>query len=238
MYLESFRHLIEIEALKKANINNLSEIEAEKKRISALVQKKSTFTEEITQFKQDILALRLKEIEGLAENQRNQIKKLNGQLLMIKTLKEQTAIEDQIKDHENKANLLEEEYFLNLEKSEELLLKIEGHQNFLLGVETTLKEIEDEVNIKVTSEEKIINERLLRINSLLDQCRDDVKTFYFAVEKQLSPKKHTSFLINKKCGECHMQTDSSLKNNLEAGISLEVCPHCGRFLIPETSRIY
>lgn len=238
MYLESFRHLIEIEALKKANQQNFNEIDAQKKRISALESKKAKFTEEITQFKQDILALKLTEREAQIEVLRNQITKLNDQMLMIKTLREQTALEEQIKDLSLKADQDEEEYFLNLEVSENLILRISDHQQFLKGSENTVLEITAEAEIIILAQEKLVRDRELRIDSLLSQCLDDVKSLYARVEKQLAPKKHTSFLINKKCNECHMQIDSMLKNNIENGVSLEVCPHCARLLIPETSRIY
>jgi predicted CXXCH cytochrome family protein len=61
---------------------------------------------------------------------------------------------------------------------------------------------------------------------------------YLQTEIRFKNKSPVSFLINKKCSECHMQADSMLKSALEEGRSLEFCPSCGRLLIPETAKIY
>jgi predicted nucleic acid-binding Zn-ribbon protein len=61
---------------------------------------------------------------------------------------------------------------------------------------------------------------------------------YREVELKFKNKSPVSFLIDKKCSECHMLADSMLKTSLEEGRSLEFCPSCGRMLIPETAKIY
>jgi predicted nucleic acid-binding Zn-ribbon protein len=238
MFLESFRHLIEIEALKKENLQNSLQIASENKRISDLEErrKKTLLTNE--SLAQEEKALKLSESQNKIEDLQIRLKKLNSQLSLAVTEKEQVAFESQIKLVKDEVEKLEAVYFENLEASENLLNQIQENLEFMQGSLKTLADIKVEVQTSVAQEEVIIQNRTKRINSLLELCHPTFKSLYLDLDKKFRPKSiPVSFLIDKKCTACHVTVDSILKQSLEEGRSLETCPNCSRLLIPETARI-
>lgn len=238
MFLPSFRHLIEIEALKKQNHQNLAQISSENKRISDLDERRKKTSLEIENLTLKEKNLNLsKTLENLSTLE-SRLKKLNAQLSLAVTEKEQVAFENQIQLVKSEVAKFETLYFTDLETSESIQLDIETKKTFLEGSLKTLEEIKTEVDTNISKEQKIIDNRNLRIQALIDLVQPSLKSLYLELEIKFKPKSPVSFLIDKKCSECHMQTDSVLKNSLEEGRSIEVCPSCGRLLIPETAKIY
>lgn len=239
MFLPSFRHLIEIEALKKQNHLNLLQISSENKRISDLVELRSKTAAQIDHLYLEDKNLKLFETQQQIEALQARLSKLNSQLSLAVTEKEQLAFENQILLAKNEIDLLENSYFSHLEKSETLMSEIENNKEFLKGSLTSLEIIQHEVNQNIEDEKKIIENRNHRISALLEMLQPSLKNLYLELDKKFSfPKRPVSFLLDKKCSECHMQVDSVLKNSLDEGRSLEICPSCDRLLIPETAKIY
>jgi predicted nucleic acid-binding Zn-ribbon protein len=228
MFLPSFRHLIEIEALKKQNQQNLMQISSENKRISDLDERRAKTRSQI-----DNLILEEKNL-----NLSDRFTKLNSQLALAVTEKEQIAFENQIKIVKKEMDDLEVLYFSNLEKSEAIQQELLNYNEFLAGSLESLAIIKTEVANNISAEQKIIENRNLRIESLTELLQPSLKSLYLETEKKFTPKRPVSYLIDKKCSECHMQADNMLKNSLEEGRSIEFCPSCGRLLIPETAKIY
>ena len=238
MFQDSFRHLIEIEALKKENLQNTARITSENKRISDLEERrKKTFVlnENLALGEK---SLKLTESQNHIEDMQLRLTKLTSQLSLAVTEKEQIAFENQIKlvkDEIEKAEVL---YFEKLEKSEEYLSLIQENIEFLKGSTATLEEIKKEVQLNISKEEDLINNRKKRIESLLEQCHPALTNLYLDLEKRMAPKSAVSFLVDRKCTACHMQVDSVLASSLDAGRSLETCPSCSRLLIPDSARVY
>ncbi|MFA6236924.1 MAG: hypothetical protein WC635_06310 [Bacteriovorax sp.] len=238
MFLPSFRHLIEIEALKKQNMQNLVHVSGENKRISDLVERRKLTNLQIESLQEEEKKLNLPEhlnTLGVAEKR---LKKLESQLALSVTEKEQIAFENQIKLIKNEIQTIETLYFENLERSEAIEHEIATKKEFLDGSARTLEEIKQEVDSNIAAEQKIIDNRNLRVRALEDTLHPSLRSLYSELEQKFYPKRPVSFLLDKKCSECHMQTDSILKNSLEEGRSIEICPSCGRLLIPETAKIY
>jgi len=238
MFLESFRHLIEIEALKKQNQQNLAQIASENKRISDLDERRRKTALEIDHFLIEDKSLKLSDTQQQIDVLQVRLNKLNSQLSMAVTEKEQIAFENQIKLVKNEIDLLETIYFNNLEKSESIQQQIKNAQEFLKGSLESLELIKNETLKNISIEQNIIDNRILRINSLDELLHPSMKSLYLELEKRMRPKRPVSFLVDKKCSECHMLVDSMLKNSLEEGRSIEICPSCSRILIPETAKIY
>lgn len=238
MYLESFRHLIEIDALKRANETNLLNIQSEKNRISALDSKRILFAQEIEASKAAITAIGLSALEREVEILQQSLSRQMEQLNLVTTQKEQSSLELQIAELKDKLQTHEESYFLKLSHSEELEEKIKNHENFLSGSLLTINEIQSEVDQHVAREEKIISDRQSRIEALYLQMHPSLKSLYLELEKNFKGKKPVGFLLQKKCSECHMQVDTLMRASLEEGKSIEFCPNCNRLLIPETAKIY
>lgn len=239
MFLESFRHLIEIEALKRENQQNLERIVSENKRISDLEERRKKTLAKNEELKFEERNLKLEETQKQIEDWQARLTKLNSQLSLAQTEKEQLAFENQISTLKQDIEAKEMEYFEKLEKSEALLLQAKDNEEFMKGSVVALEEIKKEVEKAVVQEEKIIQNRQVRIDSLMEQCHPSVRSLYLELEKKFPlPKRPVSFLIDKKCSACHMVLDSQLKASLDEGRSLESCPYCGRLLIPETAKIY
>ena len=238
MFLESFRHLIEIEALKRENQQNLERIASENKRISDLEERRNKTLHLNENLRTEEKNLKLKEAESQIEDWQARLTKLNSQLGMAVTEKEQIAFENQIAILKKDIDSHEVIYFEKLEQSEAIHIQIKDNEEFMKGSLLSLEEIKKEVALNVEKEKVIIENRNKRIVSLTDLCHPSLKSLYLEIEKKFSPKRPVSFLIDKKCTGCHMLMDSMLKSSLDEGRSIETCPHCGRLLIPETARVY
>ena len=238
MFLESFRHIIEREALKKQNNDNLRRISSENKRISDLVERRKKTEISLENLKNEIADLKLEETQALIENFQSRLNKLKAQSNSAITEKEQIAFESQIESVSKELESAEEKYFNNLEKSEELTEEREQLKEFLHGSVETLKIISDEVALQIAKEEKEIQGRTQRMNSLIDLLHPSVRSLYQQCENNKARLPTIAFLMDRKCSECHIQVDSTLKSSLDQGASIETCPNCGRFLIPETAKIY
>jgi predicted nucleic acid-binding Zn-ribbon protein len=238
MFLVSFRHLIEIEALKKENQTNLARIASENKRIYDLEERRKktlVLNENLTLEDKN---LKLTESQNKIEDMQLRLSKLTSQLSLSVTEKEQIAFENQIKLIKEEIEKLEMQYFEALEKSEEYLTLIQENNEFMKGSLTTLEDIKNDVLENIQKEEDFITNRNKRIQALIEQCHPSLTTLYLDLEKRFSPKSAVSFLIAKKCTACHMQVDAILSQSLDEGRSLETCPSCSRLLIPDSSRIY
>ena len=238
MFQDSFRHLIEIEALKKENLQNAARITSENKRISDLEERRKKTLLLNENLAQEEKSLKLTESQNHIEDMQLRFKKLTSQLSLAVTSIQQIAFENQIKLVKDEIEKAELAYFEKLEKSEECLALIQENNDFLKGSITTLEDIKKEVQLNISKEEKLINNLNKRINSLLEQCHPALTSLYLDLEKRMSPKSAISFLIDRKCSACHMQADSVLASSLDAGRSLETCPSCSRLLIPDSARVY
>ena len=238
MFLDSFRHLIEIEALKKENLTNLQRIASENKRISDLEERRKKTLVLNENLALEEKSLKLTESQNKIEDMQLRLTKLTAQLSLAVTEKEQIAFENQIKLIKEEIEKLEMLYFESLEKSEEFLTLIQENNEFMKGSVATLEDIKKEVLVNIQKEEDLITNRNKRIQSLIDQCHPSLQNLYLDLEKRFAPKSAVSFLIAKKCTACHMQVDAILSHSLDEGRSLETCPSCSRLLIPETARLY
>lgn len=238
MFLESFRHLIEIEALKRDNQVNQQRISSENRRISDIEERRKKALDSIEELKIEEKNLKVSETLNQIEDKQIRLAKLEGQLALSATQKEQSAFENQISILKNDITELENLYFEKLDQSERHLIEIDSLQIFYQGSGPTLKDIKVEVATLVSKEELIIQNRQVRIDALLDICQISVKKLYLELQPKFHPKSPISYLIDKKCSGCHMQLDSQMRSSLEEGRSLELCPTCSRLIIPETAKIY
>lgn len=238
MFQDSFRHLIEIIALKKENLSNVAKINSENKRIYDLEERRRNTLKQNDDLALEEKSLKLTESQNVIEDLQLRLSKLVGQLSLCVTEKEQIAFENQINLIKGEIEKSEVRYFEALEKSEELYSLIKDNNDFMKGSLKTLEDIKKEVLENIQKEEDFILNRNKRINSLLEQCQPSLSSLYLDLEKRFAPKDPVSFLIDKKCTACHMKVDAVLSHSLDEGRSLETCPSCSRLLIPDSSRIY
>ncbi len=238
MFLPSFRHLIEIEALKIQNQTVLSKIAYEEKRISDLEAIRLKRELEAIALSEEDKNLKLFTSQQEIESKQLKITRMKSQLDMVTSQKEQHALETQLLLMQKELDTLEEKYFLNLERHEAIEVEKKDGQTFLTGSLISLEEIKKDVDSIRLKFQSAIAGRLERISSLEVMCDEKLKTFYLELEKKFAPKRPVAYLIDKKCTQCHMQVDSVFKASLEEGRSFETCPNCSRLLIPDTAKIY
>ncbi len=238
MFLASFRHLIEIEALKIQNENDSQKIANENRRISDLLSLREKREKELKFLDEENRNLKLTEKQLEIESLEQKIKRMQSQMDLVTSEKEQHALESQLSLLQTEKNQKEEVYFNNLERQEAIEEEKKDINSFLEGSLSTLAEIKKDVEVEIKKYQDIINGRLLRIQSLEELLDISLKKFYLELENKFKPKRPVAYLIDRKCTQCHMQVDSVFKASLEEGRSFETCPNCGRLLIPETAKIY
>lgn len=228
---ESLSHLVEIQYLLKGKNEQLSKIQGERDRISALEKRQSDAALRISTLEEENRSMGLKDKELTLSTLEKEIEKLKGQLSLISSQKEANAIEDTLKfkieDHTQMENFI----LILLEKEEQNNKELIDLKNFLLGLESTKKEILEEVS-KTTLEATAqldITER--RIMSLMSELSKDNQAL-FERAKAKHAKNPLSFISNMACKECRMHLNSVLKAQVENMSSIEPCPYCERILLP------
>ena len=233
MYLESYRHLIEIESLKTKIREYNASIASELKRITDLDTQRSRLQARIEELLKEEHELHLKNLELTISTEEQTLAHLTAQLDHVKNERELAATTHQIETVKKSLALNEEKYFTALEQTEKIHSEIQDAKAFIEGSTATREEIKKDVEAaKKEAEEKIFYLNA-RIASLLEQCHKSARDMYISSEKS-----GVAFIMDRTCSKCHMQVSSILKSSVEEGRSLECCPSCGRFLIPETAKIY
>lgn len=238
MFLESFRHIIEIVALQSQNQEDLRRISSENKRIYDLEERRNKTKNSLENLKKEDQQLKLNESQRIVDDLIARQKKLQSQSSLAVTEKEQKAFEHQIELLAKEIEENETSYFEKLERSEAIANEIVDLNSFLQGSQETLQTLMNEVRNEVQKFEKIIGNRNLRINSLKELLHPKALALFNQCENNTKLNPSVSFMIDRKCSECHMAIDFALKSSLEQGISVETCPHCGRLLIPDSAKIY
>lgn len=233
MYLESFRHLIEIESLKTKIREYNASIASELKRITDLDTQRNRLQARIEELLKEEHELHLKNLELTVSTEEQTLTHLATQLDHVKNERELAATTHQIETVKQSLATNEEKYFAALERTDKIHSEIHDAKAFIEGSTTTREEIKKDVEAATKEAEEKIFYLNARIASLLEQCHKSARDMYLSSEKN-----GVAFIMDRTCSKCHMQVSSILKSSVEEGRSLECCPSCGRFLIPETAKIY
>ena len=233
MYLDSFRHLIEIESLKTKIREYNASIASELKRIADLDAQRRRLQTQIDELSQEEHSLQIKNLELTISSEEQTLTHLTAQLDHVKNERELAATTHQIETVKLSLGTHEEKYFTSLERSEKIHTEIQDAKSFIQGSIATREEIQKDVEAATKESEEKIFYLNARITSLLEQCHKSARDLYLSSEKA-----GVAFIHERACSKCHMQVSSILKSTVEEGRALECCPSCGRFLIPETAKIY
>lgn len=238
MFINTFRNFIEIEGLKSRILKHIAIIAGENKRILDLTSKRSSIQAEIIEFEQNIHDAKLKELELEIKSLETNLKKFQAQMDMVKNGKELDLLTSEIKHSQLALDSLEVQYFEKSDLIDSLKIKIQEHKQFLHGSNETLNDIQKEVNLEIITNEKEISNYQLRIDSILELESPSNKNLYLDMSKKFKTTSPCSFIINKNCSVCRINVDSSTANSVESARSIEVCPNCGRILLPKDLNIY
>ena len=173
--------------------------------------------------------LKQKEKEGDLQSKEEKIKKLQSQLYQLKSNKEYTAMEMQIKGLKADNSVLEEEILKLLDVVDLVKAKVAKEKEHLAGEERQMKE-----------ELAKLSQQALRINSEVASQEEKRKAFSPNVEAKLISQYERILkgreglalapVRNNSCGGCHMELPPQRVNEIQIAEKLIVCESCARIL--------
>ncbi len=175
------------------------------------------------------MQLKQKEKEGELGQKEAHIKKLDGQLALVKTNKEYTAMQQEIASLKADNSLLEEEIIKIIDQVEAADEEVKKEKERLKSVEKDFQAQENEMNQK----EKAIQDAYAGLQSSRDEIvkniAPEVKNLYDIIVQ----KKQGLALVKvngETCGACQLQLRPQLMNEIRLAQSLIVCENCSRIL--------
>jgi predicted nucleic acid-binding Zn-ribbon protein len=236
MYEETIKNFIEIYGLTLKIDTLKKEIELENRRISAIEQNSKARADELNAAENDLKALNIKGLEINLSSLQEKHSKLKEQYSQIKNDRELQSYNHEIEALLKNIEELESSLFVAMEKEEILNQKILQAKNFLAGISTTKNEIEMEVKSATKGLDDQVENYNNRINALVLELPNIAKTIYLETKKRSKNSIFMSFVENKICSHCHTQVDAITSNNVINAICIEVCPNCGKILLPTNFR--
>ncbi len=199
------------------------ELELEKKRMLELEEARKK------------LQLKQKDKEGLLGQKETNVKKLEGQLAMVKTNKEYSALQQEIASLKADDSLLEEEIIKIMDEVEAAGEAVKAEKERLKEVEKHFGVREDEIK----QEEKRLRDAFEGLQKkrmeIIQQVDPEIREHYDLLVK----KKQGLALVKlngENCGACRLQLRAQVINELQLGQSLVVCENCSRILYIEAER--
>jgi len=175
------------------------------------------------------LLVKQKEKENELASKEETIKKCQGQLYQIKTNKEYSAMQHEIKGHEADKSVLEDEVLIVLDEIEVEKKVIEGHKAELKEEEKKL----GEEKAKVNAELKDIEERLKSLNAQRSEMASKIdKRMLGKYERILKGKDGLAMVPVREdsCGGCNLNLPPQVINEIKMKKDLVFCESCARIL--------
>jgi len=231
---EQIKLLIELQGLDKEIFKFEKDLAQAPEQIKSLDAEYKQKEEEVkakdTELKQVQVAHKTKEIE--LKTKEDSIKKLEGQLYQLKTNKEYTAMENEIKGVKADCSLLEEEIITLLDKIDE--------------AENQKKQRSEELKVeqkKTEDEKKRISEEIKKEQESLNQIKTQRNTLAEKVDKNILSK-YERILHNREgmalvpvrgnaCQGCFLNLPPQVINEIKMKEDFVFCESCARILYME-----
>lgn len=200
---------------------------AQKKVEDEFEKKKAGFKAAETQLKND--QLKQKEREGELAAREEKIKKLQGQLYTLKTNKEYTAMDMEIKGAKADNSLLEEEILKLIDVVEESKTRLIGEKEKLAGEEKIAKTELDA--LKKRSDE--LTAQVAELQEKRKVYTPNVDAKLLAQYERILDKREGLAIVpvyHGACGGCHVGLTSQTLNEIQASDKLIACEGCARML--------
>ena len=238
MIIETFRNFIEIEGLNKKIAQHIAEIASQEKRLVDAESKRQSSLAQINQKNELIHSLKLKELELSVSALEKKLNHYQEQINLVKTQKELDSLTHEINLTKSQLSAAEGDFFSKIDQVALLEKEILDLKNFTSGIEVTILEIKMEVESEISKQQKEINNYQLRIDSLLDQLNPADKKLYLENAKKFKTSTPSAFINGKNCSVCRINIDAQTINMVDHAKSLELCPNCGRILLPNNLNLY
>ena len=236
-YKESFQNLIEVQSLQNQILKHQKIIKEEESRVEHLKGQRVEKAETLGTLKDEtvILDSNILKQETALEKLDSSIDTAQNHLKNASTEKEMNALESEIKTWMDEKSLLEESLLTDLDNQEVKTKEAQDISGFLKGSEVTLKELELEVKGLVNAQNVKIDDLKGRIANLIEICQPAIKSFFTEANNNHEYNSPLALIEDNRCNKCQMHLPSSLTQPVESGKVIELCPNCGRLLIPHTA---
>ncbi|MDD5085957.1 MAG: C4-type zinc ribbon domain-containing protein [Candidatus Omnitrophica bacterium] len=231
----------DLEILKKAQVLD-KEIYGERAILESIPENRhaldSVFEEEKENLKKLEAALtaarmKQKERENDLQEKETNIRKLDGQLSLVKTNKEYAAIQQQVASLKADNSLLEEEIIKLMDEVERAEKETNAEKNRLQTLHAKCEEEKLVLGRKEEEAKKRIAELKAERENVVKDISPETRQLY---ERIISAKRGIALspVKNEGCGICHMQLRAQVLNEVMSKDKLVLCENCSRILyIPE-----
>ena len=231
VFVEQIKQLVELQKIDSEIFKLKKELAEhpalEKKGQAAFEKKKAALKAAEDEQKTHQLKQKEKEIE--LQSKEDKISKLQGQLYQLKTNKEYSAMELEIKGSKADKSLLEEEILRLLDTVDAARSKCAREKEFLAGEEKKFKEETD-----------ALKKRAAELGAALAEGEGQRKAFTPNVDAKLLSQYERILkgrdglalvpVLNNACSGCHLGLPPQVVNEVHMQDKLIVCESCARML--------
>ncbi|MBF0205823.1 MAG: hypothetical protein HQK53_02945 [Oligoflexia bacterium] len=231
-----YESLIKIVYIDNKINHHLKNIEEEKNRVKLLVEQHKCKSTTLSSKNVD-----LGRCNHSLEEKGPELKKIDEQYNRNKkSLAASTSssainyIEKQLSEISQKKKKLESEILELMEKTEKSSLEIKDVEQHILSLESAIKEISDEVEVKVKDQVQQISQYESEQSLLLEGLTRELRTLYNIVITKYRFKNPLARVVNNHCNQCFIQIAFEDIINLDRGKVIVTCHRCGRILLPSS----
>lgn len=232
--ISHFQSLKEIQSIDKLVLECLTIIKENEKRIAFLKNNIQDKEEELSDFESEF-----KQLTELLVSENKINLSIGNEIIQTKKNYNEIKNDNQLKAYEEQIKVLmlkkensDEALFTFLIKEDEIKTNININRSFISGAKKSFAQIETESNGIIKLQLDKIDNYNLRINLIKDTLPDNFKSKFELVYKKLKHNTPITVLDKNLCFKCNIAisgTEIDLINNAN---SLEICPQCGRILLP------
>lgn len=234
MDINHFSHLKEVQSLDKMIKKHLDAIEGESSRKAQILKlrlRRETEKESLLIELNENTAL-ISEGEKSLFDWDKKLAKANEQLPLAVSEQQVVGLQKEKDLSEKNVEKLQDEVLSLLEVQEQIEVKIEECDSFLLGSASTLKKIEEEILEVTTVEQREIDNYESRIKALLEEVPEPLNSEFKKAWKKHRFKSPLSRVMEGGCERCRFLLDRTTQSRIELLQTIEICSQCERLLIP------
>jgi predicted nucleic acid-binding Zn-ribbon protein len=228
---EQIKILIELQKIDGEIYELKSELDlhpAAKAKAEAEFDKKKT-NMKAAEAEHKTLLVKQKDIENDLQSKEDKIAKLSGQLYQIKSNKEYSAMEMEIKGAKADKSLIEEDILRHMDIVEAAKAKVAKEKELLSAEEKkfneevgSLKKKSDDLNVEISS-------RVEKRKTYVPNVDPPILAQYDRLLK--GSRGHALVPVkNNSCGGCHLGLPPQLVNQIHMGEKIFFCDACARML--------
>lgn len=224
MSAEWFFKLKEFDSLGKMRIKHLKEIQEQRERLTSLNVKRQENIDESSALRTELLSVQQAYFDSekkmiTCEEQAARLQDVGGDQKKVASFK-------------NEAAELENWLFTLLEQTESIQLSLNEKKTFLIGLEKTFKEIENEVNEEIKIHQNGISQTDMRMDLIKEELpKEFQETLERTLKKNLAVGSFTK--IDKgSCFFCRYKISRTDESEIDQQFKLKICPQCSRIFLP------